>query len=146
MDFLGVEWLNLEGEGTREEKSCCMHHKHKLLANSSHGTKHLSDRLLRFCVKRKIRASWQQALSFRTKNNGENKLENHDFIQEKSRQDLAEMIAMHEYPLSIVDHLAFRWFVSCLNLDFEMISRQTLRSDILKCLMIESLLWKRRWR
>ena len=85
-----------------------MHHKHKLLANGSHGTKHLSDRLLRFCVKRKIRASGQQALRFKTKNNGENKIENYDCNQEKLRKDLAEMIVMHEYPLSIVDHLAFR--------------------------------------
>ena len=32
----------------------------------------------------------------------------------------------------MVDHLGFRRFVSGLNPDFEMISRRTLRSDILK--------------
>jgi len=85
-----------------------MHRKHKLSAKNSHATWHLSDHLMRFCVKRKIRASGQQALRFKTKNNGENKLENYDCNQEKLRKDLAEMIVMHEYPLSIVDHLAFR--------------------------------------
>ena len=38
---------------------------------------------------------------------------------------------MHEYPLSMVDHLGFRRFVSGLNPDFQIISRNTLRSDIL---------------
>lgn len=38
---------------------------------------------------------------------------------------------MHENPLSMVDHLGFRWFVSGLNPDFRMISWNTLRSDIL---------------
>jgi len=109
-----------------------MHCKNKLSGKSSHGTKHLSDHLLKFCVKRKMRASGQQSLRFRTKNNGENRLENHEFNQEKSRKDLAEMIVLHEYPLSMVDHLGFRRFVSGLNADFEMISRRTLRSDILK--------------
>ena len=126
-----MEWFNLEGEHTGEEMSYCMHRKHKLSAKNSHATWHLSDHLMRFCVKRKIRASGQQALRFKTKNNGENKLENYDCNQEKLRKDLAEMIVMHEYPLSIVDHLAFRWFVSGLNLDFEMISHRTLR-NILK--------------
>jgi len=41
------------------------------------------------------------------------------------------MIVMHEYPLSIVDHFGFRRFMSGLNPNFQMISRNTLRSDIL---------------
>jgi len=41
-------------------------------------------------------------------------------------------LAMHEYPLSMVDHLGFRQFVSGLNPDFETISRSTLRIEILK--------------
>lgn len=124
--------FDLEGEGTGDEKACCVHCKHKLSAKSSHGTKHLSDHLLRFCVKRKMRASGQQALRFKTKNNGDKRLENYEFNQEKSRKELAEMIIMHEYPLCMVDHLGFRRFVSGLNPDFEMISRRTLRTDILK--------------
>jgi len=79
-----------------------------------------------------MRASGQQALRFTTKNNRENRLENHEFNQEKSRQDLAEMIIIYKYPLSIIGHLGFRGFVSGLNPNFEMISHRTLRSDILK--------------
>ena len=68
----------------------------------------------------------------KTKNNGDKKLENHAFNQEKSRDELAEMIVMHEYLLSMVDHLGFRHFVGGLNPDFQIISRNTLRNDILK--------------
>ena len=81
---------------------------------------------------RKLLASGQQTLRFNTKKSGEKRLENYEFNQDKSRQDLAEMIVMHEYPLSMVDHLGFRQFVSGLNSDFVMISRRTLRTDILK--------------
>jgi len=79
---------------------------------------------------RKLRASGQQTLRINTKKNGEKRLKNYNFNQEKSRQDLVDMIVMHEYPLSIVDHLGFRRFVSGLNLDFAMLSRRTLRTDI----------------
>ena len=91
----------LEGEGTGEEKARCMHCKHTLSAKSSNGTKHLSDHLLKFCVMRKLRGSGQQTLRFSTKKSGEKRLENYNFNQEKSRQDLVDMIVMHEYPLSI---------------------------------------------
>jgi len=43
--------FNLEGEGARDEKACCMHCKHKLSAKSSHGTKHLSDHLRKVLCK-----------------------------------------------------------------------------------------------
>jgi len=42
------------------------------------------------------------------------------------------MVAMHEYLLSIVDHIGFRRFISSLNPNFKLISRNTLKSDILK--------------
>ena len=81
---------------------------------------------------RKSRGSAQQTLRFNTKKSGEKRLENYNFNQEKSGQDLVDMIAMNEYPSSIVDHLGFRQFVSGLNCDFAMISQRTLRTDILK--------------
>ena len=51
--------FDLEGEGTGDEKACSMHCKYKLSVKSSHETKHLGDHLLKFCVKRKMRASGQ---------------------------------------------------------------------------------------
>lgn len=42
------------------------------------------------------------------------------------------MVVMHEYPISIVDHIGFRRFVAGLNSSFKIVSRNTLKSDILK--------------
>ena len=42
------------------------------------------------------------------------------------------MIILHEYPLSIVDHIRFREFVASLQPLFKLVSRNTLKSDILK--------------
>ncbi|CAO2840107.1 unnamed protein product [Amaranthus hypochondriacus] len=54
------------------------------------------------------------------------------FDQEFSKKELVKMVVIHEYPLSIVDHIGFRSFVKSLNDNFKMISRNTLRSDVLK--------------
>ena len=42
------------------------------------------------------------------------------------------MVIMHEYPLSIVEHIGFRRFVYSLNPSFKIISRSTLKRDIMK--------------
>jgi len=56
----------------------------------------------------------------------------HYFDQEKSRLELVKMIILHEYPLSIVSHIGFRSFVSSLQPQFKIVSRNTIKSDILK--------------
>lgn len=47
------------------------------------------------------------------------------------------MVIVHEYPLAIVEHFGFTRFVSSLNPSFKIISRPTLRSDILKMFVSE---------
>ncbi|XP_057550579.1 zinc finger BED domain-containing protein DAYSLEEPER-like [Amaranthus tricolor] len=54
------------------------------------------------------------------------------FDQEVSRKELMKMVVMHEYPLSMVDHIGFRNFVRSLNDNFKMISRNTLKNDVIK--------------
>ncbi|XP_057544330.1 zinc finger BED domain-containing protein RICESLEEPER 2-like [Amaranthus tricolor] len=49
------------------------------------------------------------------------------------------MVIMHEYPLSMVDHIGFRRFVESLNCNFKMISRSTLKRDIMKLFKEEKL-------
>jgi len=125
-------WQEFElKENNGDRKAVCSHCKQHLSAKTSNGTKHLIDHLLRFCSKRHLRSSGQKTLRFISQSNGQKKLENHAFNQKQSRQELAEMIVMHEYPLSMVDHFGFKRFVSGLNPNFQMISRNTLRSDIL---------------
>lgn len=66
------------------------------------------------------------------------KVESIVFDQDISRMDLASAIVLHEYPLSIVEHVGFRRFISRLQPLFQMPkSRNTVKSDILKLFALE---------
>ena len=56
----------------------------------------------------------------------------YQFDRVKERNNLTRMVILHEYPLSMVDHIAFREFVGSLQPLFKLISRNTLKSDIIK--------------
>ncbi|XP_060177832.1 zinc finger BED domain-containing protein DAYSLEEPER-like [Lycium barbarum] len=56
----------------------------------------------------------------------------HYFDQDVSRKELAHAIILHEYPPSIVDHVGFRKFVASLQPLFKMVSRNTIKNDILR--------------
>uniref|UniRef100_A0A803N0V9 HAT C-terminal dimerisation domain-containing protein n=1 Tax=Chenopodium quinoa TaxID=63459 RepID=A0A803N0V9_CHEQI len=48
------------------------------------------------------------------------------------RRDLAEMIILHEYPISMVEHMGFRKYSKTLQPGFKVPSRNTTRKDIMK--------------
>ncbi|KAL0006933.1 hypothetical protein SO802_008435 [Lithocarpus litseifolius] len=56
----------------------------------------------------------------------------YQFDQNIVRNKLARMVILHEYPLSIVDHIRFIEFVKSLQPFFKLVSRNTLKSDIIK--------------
>ena len=56
----------------------------------------------------------------------------YQYDQVKVRTNLARMVILHECPLSMVDHIEFREFVSSFQPLFKLISGNTLKSDILK--------------
>ncbi|KAF8697171.1 hypothetical protein HU200_036169 [Digitaria exilis] len=60
------------------------------------------------------------------------------FDQGVARKELALMICVHEYPLSIVDHVGFRRFCAALQPLFKVVSRNTIRKDILDCIKCKS--------
>ena len=57
-------------------------------------------------------------------------MENYTFDQDIARAELSAMIVLHEYPLSMVDHVGFRRFVSALQPLFKMGTRNTIRYKI----------------
>ncbi|KAL0416920.1 UNVERIFIED_CONTAM: Zinc finger BED domain-containing protein DAYSLEEPER [Sesamum latifolium] len=63
---------------------------------------------------------------------GGEELMSHVFRQEESRRELATMVILHDYPLLIVEHIGFRRFVASLQLYFNMVSRNTVKSDIMR--------------
>ena len=59
-------------------------------------------------------------------------LNNYQFNQARVRNKLARMVILHEYPLSMVDHIGFRESMIDLQPMFKLVTRNTLKSDILK--------------
>jgi len=64
-------------------------------------------------------------------------LEKYVFDQDVARKELALMIIVHEYPLSMVDHIGFRKFCAALQLAFKLVSRNTIRKDILDMYQVQ---------
>ncbi|XP_057779587.1 zinc finger BED domain-containing protein RICESLEEPER 3-like [Salvia miltiorrhiza] len=121
------------------QKAKCNYCTATLSYNGTSGTSHLLKHANLVCPKRHLRLGLGQTkLNVKTEVDGTTVLELKDrekpvkFDQETSRRDLVSMVVIHEYPLSIVDHVGFRKFVKGFNSSFKMISRNTLKSAIMK--------------
>ena len=89
----------------------CMHCNSRLKAGSKNGTKHLHVHLDR-CIKRKNVDIKQQLLEVGKRGCGIVQIRGFTFDQNISREKLACAIILHEYPLSIIDHVTFKDFAS----------------------------------
>ncbi|RVW94116.1 Zinc finger BED domain-containing protein RICESLEEPER 2 [Vitis vinifera] len=114
-----------------QDYAICKHCKSKLKADSKNGTKHLHVHLDR-CIKRRNVDIKQQFLAIERKGYGKVQIGGFTFDQDISREKLAHAIILHEYLLSIVDHAGFRDFASSLQPLFKMVSRNTIKDDIMK--------------
>jgi len=106
--------------------------KKHLGGETRNGTTHLKNHLL-VCEDRITRKGLTQStlkLSANPKD-GTVTLEKYVFDQDVARKELALMIIVHEYPLSMVDHIGFRKFCAALQPAFKLVSRKTIRKDIL---------------
>ncbi|RVW91526.1 putative AC transposase [Vitis vinifera] len=119
-----------------QDYAICKHCKGKLKADSKNGTKHLHVHIDR-CMKRRNVDIRQQLLAVERKGHGKVQIGGFTFDQEISREKLARAIILHEYPLSIVDHLGFREFATSLQPLFKMVSRNTIKGDIMKIYEVE---------
>jgi hypothetical protein len=61
------------------------------------------------------------------------------FDQDVARKELALMIIVHEYPLSMVDHVGFKKFCAALQSSFKLVSRNTIRKDIFDMYQVQKL-------
>ncbi|CAN6319333.1 unnamed protein product [Urochloa humidicola] len=119
-----------------EVKAQCLHCHKQLGGKSKNGTKHLHDHL-KICTLKRVKLVGQgktlaqSALRFSSQEGGKVSVENYTFDPEIARKELAAMIILHEYPLSMVDHIGFRRFVSALQPLFRIGTRNTIRKDIM---------------
>lgn len=80
-----------------------------------------------------IRNMRQQVLiKQQNKVDGTMSLNTYQFDQVRVRNKLARIVIPNEYPLSMVDHIGFKEFVVDLQPMFKLVTRNTLKSDILK--------------
>jgi hypothetical protein len=103
-----------------------------LLAGSSRDeTNHLWSHL-KSCASCQARKGLKQAtLKLGKDGNGAVVVEKYAFDQQVARKELALMICIHEYPLSMVDHVGFRRFCSALQPLFKHVYKNTIKKDIL---------------
>ena len=113
------------------QKAICNYCGKKLGGESKNGTKHLHDHFNR-CPLRKQRDIKQVMLNPKKEVSGKTSLGTYVFDQDNSRKDLISMAVLHEYPLSMVDHIGFRKFSNTLQPLFKMVSRNALKNDIFK--------------
>lgn len=120
-------------------KAKCKYCPSLLSYKGANGTSHLLKHARKVCPGKHLRLGvGQTQLKVKTEIDGSTTLElkekekDKKFDQDNSRKELVSMVVIHEYPLSIVDHIGFRRFVKSLNSSFKMISRNTLRSDIMR--------------
>lgn len=116
-------------------KAVCHYCSKSLGGETKNGTKHLHDHFKR-CPKRKYKdiVDMRQQVLVNQQNKADEKmsLTPYHFDQEVSKRELAIMITLHEYPLSIVEHFGFRRFVASLQPLFKMVCRNTIKSEIFK--------------
>ena len=113
----------------------CKHCNSRLKAESKNETKHLHVHLDR-CIKRKNVDIKQQLLEVERRC-GTVQIGGFTFDQNISREKLARAIILHEYPLLIVDLVAFKDFASSLQPLFKMVSYNTIKDDIMKIYEVE---------
>ncbi|KAK9671354.1 hypothetical protein RND81_12G024200 [Saponaria officinalis] len=127
-----------------ETKAKCLHCNILMSGKSTNGTSHLKDHITLRCPRKHFKIDIKQKLlNVICRIDASARVENNNFSQEVSRKELSTMVILHEYPLAIVDHIGFRRFVSSLNPNFKIISRNTLRSDIMKMFGTEKTLLRK---
>ena len=116
-------------------KTQCHHCGKLYLGDPKQGTSHLCGHLGR-CPRLKfknIRDMQQQVLiKQQNKVDGVMSINPYRYDQVKVGRNLACMVILHEYPLSMVEHIEFREFMSSLQPLFKVVLKNTLKSDILK--------------
>ncbi|KAM0829467.1 hypothetical protein ACQ4PT_066855 [Festuca glaucescens] len=114
-----------------KNRAICNWCHHDFAGESNSGTTHLRNHRNTCPARHAPMGPKQQKLKLSKDIDGSVSLENTNFNQEVARKELALMICVHEYPLSIVDHSRFRKFCNCLQPLFKVVSRNTIRQDII---------------
>ncbi|XP_073153840.1 zinc finger BED domain-containing protein RICESLEEPER 2-like [Henckelia pumila] len=111
------------------DKAICSYCQKSLSGNNKHGTTHLRDHF-KTCSRRTVSDIRQKLLI--KENKTDFAIKGFQFDQETSKSILAEIIILHEYPLTIVEHHGFQKLLASVQPLFKVPSRNIIKRDILK--------------
>lgn len=129
-------WSHFKRKRVGDEiKAECNYCLKQLVGGPKSGTSHLKEHTKK-CPKRKC-LDLRQTRLFGTQDNPCSHTETlylapYEFHQENGRKDLEEMIILHEYPLSMVEHYGFRKYSRTLQPGFKVPCRNTTKKDKLQ--------------
>ncbi|KAL6530013.1 hypothetical protein OROMI_028658 [Orobanche minor] len=114
----------------------CNYCSAKLRGDSGAGTSHLNSH---YETKHhsKGQTSITQTLLASNFNKDNPKLASTNFCHDGAKKELANMIIMHEYPLSMVDHVGFKRYSSYLQPLFKVPCRNTIKNEIFQIYEVE---------
>ncbi|KAH1238990.1 Zinc finger BED domain-containing protein RICESLEEPER 2 [Glycine max] len=115
------------------DKAECKYCKKLLGGKSKNGTKHLWQHN-EICVQYKIFMRRMKGQTFLTLKvvQGKQELGTGTYDAKCAREELEKAIIMHEYPLSIMDHLGFRRYFAALQPVFQVPTTNTIKKEIVK--------------
>ena len=124
-------WNHFDREIVKGEwKAICKYCKKALSGELGHGTNHLRNHF-NICPLRTTRDIKQTMLNAKVSLDGKAGLAKHLLDQGEARKELATMIILHEYPLSMVEHVGFRRFTQTIQPLFKPVSRNCIKKVIM---------------
>ncbi|KAL8136162.1 hypothetical protein AgCh_010675 [Apium graveolens] len=117
-------------------KAVCKYCGAKLRGDSNAGTSHLNSHY-KTKHHNKGQSNIRQKLLSSNFNKNHPKLASYKFSPEGAKKELAKMIIMHEYPLSIVEHVGFKRYSSYLQPLFKVPCRNTIKNEIFQIYELE---------
>ncbi|CAN1817859.1 Zinc finger BED domain-containing protein RICESLEEPER 2 [Linum perenne] len=111
-------------------KARCKYCLKLLSGDSNSGTSHLRNHN-RTCIRKKIHDGQQKVLGPNFLHKGKAQLVATEYNYEVAKKELCSMILVHEYPLSIAEHLGFKRFCCALQPLFKVPCHNTMKKEIL---------------
>lgn len=105
-------------------KAYCRYCLEKLVGDSNFVTSHLKKHYMK---KHHKKENIKQKILESNFNKGHPELSSYNFNHEIAKKELAIIIIMHEYPLSMVDHVGFKRYSSTLQPLFKVPCRNTIK-------------------
>ena len=114
-----------------ETRARCNHCKRTFVRESNYGTSHLRKHSNGCNAKKRTESKQMMISATKSVVDGGPRIQTFKFDQERSRMDLARMIIKHNYPFNMVEHEFFGIFCNNLQPMFRLVSRNTVRADVI---------------